>query len=677
MSSLCKYSEACVLREKHFPKICMQLQINNDAIINLTPVRGHNYEKVQDFYEKLSKNFGAIQTLGDGEKLSGFVMTTINKLPHIKADLVRADDDWEEWSMEVLLLNLQKWLRRNKVEDTSNQKETRYKKPEGHWYQKSSGPPKPHCVFCSNNEHWSDQCKTVKRLADRKKFFAEKNLCFNCGRTGHRGNQCRSRGCLKCKARHHTSLCDKNEDDQENKLVTGFTTITEEKSLPAIVPVKIKGQTLWAYLDTGSGRDFISREAVKKLNLNPTHHESHEIVTVTGTSTQAMPIFQTTINSLDGKVHEDIELTGSRLKNFTTVKRPDMNELKKKYTHMQDKGFYMTSDGEHPIHIILGDGTYSRIRTEKVYKGNPGDPLVEETTFGWVVHGGENYSSDACMYTREVNDYEQLYSLDVLGVEDRGENDQMQVLAEFRENITRQDDGRYKVSIPWIPGSKLTTTNEQQGRRRLSNVNKKLAKDENLKQEYEKIIEDQLASGVIEKAPDEPSGERVYYMPHKPVVRQDASTTKVRMVFDASSKPHPLASSINNCMFTGPSLQPLLWDIMVRARMSSNLLGHVWDRRADTLEIQVPALPETNSVTKRSILSQLGKVYDPLGIISPTMAEGKHIYREACEEKKGWNAEVLPELKKQWHKWNKQLKNVEVPRSLTGNSKETKARVLQ
>ena len=308
---------------------------------------------------------------------------------------------------------------------------------------------------------------------------------------------------------------------------------------------------------------------------------------------------------------------------------------------------------------------------------------------------------------------------------------------------------------------------------------------------------------MIEKAPDEPSGERVYYMPHKPVVRQDASTTKVRMVFDASSKPHPLASSIKYCIFTGPPLQPLLWDIMVRARMSSNLLladiqkaflqiaikeedrdafrfllerdekeehfrfaripfgveaspfllgatleyhydqqspeleetvtalrentyvdnimqtgnnidklekfkkesevvlesaklpihkwesniatledenmpnpskilGHVWDKREDTLEIQIPAVPETEPVTKRSILSQLGKVYDPLGIISPTMAEGKHIYREACEEKKGWNAEVSPELKKQWHKWNKQLKNVKVPRSLTRNSKETK-----
>ena len=35
------------------------------------------------------------------------------------------------------------------------------------------------------------------------------------------------------------------------------------------------------------------------------------------------------------------------------------------------------------------------------------------------------------MFTREVNDYEQLYKLDVLGVEDRGENDQLQVLTDF------------------------------------------------------------------------------------------------------------------------------------------------------------------------------------------------------------------------------------------------------
>ena len=186
---------------------------------------------------------------------------------------------------------------------------------------------------------------------------------------------------------------------------------------------------------------------------------------------------------------------------FTTVRRPDISQLKQKCCHAKDKMFYMVRSGNYPIHLILGDKTYSRIRTEQVLKGNEGDPVVEETTFGWLIHGGDDYSSDQCMFVRETNECEQLYSLDVLGVEDRSEKDQMEVLTDFRESVTRQEDGRYEVSIPWIPGARLYGTNEQPSRIRLANVNKKLSKDRSLKVEYEKIVKDQLANGIVEKAP--------------------------------------------------------------------------------------------------------------------------------------------------------------------------------
>ena len=71
----------------------------------------------------------------------------------------------------------------------------------------------------------------------------------------------------------------------------------------------------------------------------------------------------------------------------------------------------------------------------------------------------------------------------------------------------------------------------------------------------------------MEVAPETPTGDRVYYMPHKPVVRQNATTIKVRMVFDASAKPNASAESINECMYTGPPLQQHLWDILVRAQL--------------------------------------------------------------------------------------------------------------
>ena len=150
------------------------------------------------------------------------------------------------------------------------------------------------------------------------------------------------------------------------------------------------------------------------------------------------------------------------------------------------------------------------------------------------------------MFARETSDYERLYSLDVLGVEDRGENDQLDVMKEFHENICRKEDGRYEVNVPWVPGAKLTKTNELQKKRRLQNLERKLENKESLKQEYTTIVGDQLENEIIEKVPETATGSRVNYVPYKPVVRESATTTKVRMVFDASARPdlHLIVSMI-------------------------------------------------------------------------------------------------------------------------------------
>ena len=100
----------------------------------------------------------------------------------------------------------------------------------------------------------------------------------------------------------------------------------------------------------------------------------------------------------------------------------------------------------------------------------------------------------------------------------------------------------------------------------------KLRQKEQFKAEYTHIIKEQLEEGIVERIPSKPTGKRIFYLPHKAVVRTEAVATKVRMVFDASAKPHPLAASINECMYTSPSLQTLLWHIMIRSRMSENLL---------------------------------------------------------------------------------------------------------
>ncbi len=153
-------------------------------------------------------------------------------------------------------------------------------------------------------------------------------------------------------------------------MLNGYSSSSEEKSLPAIVPLKIKGKTFWAYLDTGSGRNFVSKEVVRQLRLSPRRHESRNILTVNGSKKTSMPVFEVTIDAVDGQASENIEVTGTVMLDFTTVKRPTFIELKEKYEHIRGKNFYRSQSEEYPIHIILDDATYCRIRTDQAKKGS-------------------------------------------------------------------------------------------------------------------------------------------------------------------------------------------------------------------------------------------------------------------------------------------------------------------
>ena len=47
------------------------------------------------------------------------------------------------------------------------------------------------------------------------------------------------------------------------------------------------------------------------------------------------------------------------------------------------------------------------------------------------------------------------------------------------------------------------------------------------------------------------------------------------------------------------------------------ILGMQWNVKSDELSYQPRKIPATGSVTKREILQQTSRVYDPLGLLSP------------------------------------------------------------
>ena len=62
-----------------------------------------------------------------------------------------------------------------------------------------------------------------------------------------------------------------------------------------------------------------------------------------------------------------------------------------------------------------------------------------------------------------------------------------------------------------------------------------------------------------------PGPGKTHYLPHHPVIRRDKETTKLRVVYDASAKMNG-NPSLNDCVYSGPSLLPSIADVLMRFR---------------------------------------------------------------------------------------------------------------
>lgn len=103
-------------------------------------------------------------------------------------------------------------------------------------------------------------------------------------------------------------------------------------------------------------------------------------------------------------------------------------------------------------------------------------------------------------------------------------------------------------------------------RSRFLNVEQKLQRDEALRVEYVKFMKEYLDMGHMEEIINEsdiPKG--VCYLPHHAVVKTASLTTKVRVVFDASSR-GTNGRSLNDILVRGPTVQDDIFAILSRLR---------------------------------------------------------------------------------------------------------------
>lgn len=215
--------------------------------------------------------------------------------------------------------------------------------------------------------------------------------------------------------------------------------------------------------------------------------------------------------------------------------------------------------------------------------------MAIETKLGWILSGpveaqvGASYLTVCATHTLKIeacaiehnldNQLKQFWELEALGIC----SDEPSVYDQFMQRITFNGE-RYEVSLPWKPNHPPLPDHYDLCCKRLFSLLRRLKQNPSLLAGYDSVMKEQLERGMIEEVKENPESlhDHVHYLPHHGVVRQDKSTTKLRVVYDASARTS--GPSLNDCLYAGPSFGPSIFDILLRFRLHPVIVAGVIEK---------------------------------------------------------------------------------------------------
>ncbi|XP_048587404.1 uncharacterized protein LOC125570185 [Nematostella vectensis] len=105
---------------------------------------------------------------------------------------------------------------------------------------------------------------------------------------------------------------------------------------------------------------------------------------------------------------------------------------------------------------------------------------------------------------------------------------------------------------------------------------------------------------------------------------------------------------------------------------SVNVLGLRWDTSTDTLTLACKELlaPDDTLVTKREILRESSKIYDPLGLITPISIRAKILIQDLWKLNVDWDEPLNGEIRTRWLSIAQEIRqstNLTIPRCYLSN----------
>nr|XP_022910534.1 uncharacterized protein LOC111421598 [Onthophagus taurus] len=560
-----------------------------DKILDFPKLSIESSEKIKELHDTTSECLQAISNIGIVTEPWG---------PMISRILVR------KWDNETNKLYEQSLKDPNKIQEFQELMEflqTRFQsleaigeKTKRHQVptQQTKYEQNKTCRYCGG-DHYIHSCSKFQELPGKKmeEFVNTKNLCRNCLSHKFTGTCNSTKRCLKCKKPHHTLLrrdekkipspstkitahvSQTNEEQTNINISSNHASENRDTVLLATALVKARSasgtmQYLRILVDQGGQASFITESAAHLLSY-PREKVRAEISGLGDGSPKTskwkiqfpiQPHYPSNF-SMPTTFLVLPKLTQS----LPSKKLPEQNSQEIINKILADPTYNIPG----PIDAIIGAQEYGNILEEGLQKTTDG-LLGQKTKLGWILSGHlkqqcPSATKVTCFVSRVEEEKQLIRFWEIEEVEQpkQKSEDEQDCEKYYHQTTKRNKDGTYTVKIPFKTKVVLGCS-KSRATARLFQLENRLVKNDELKSQYDKFITEYIELSHMEKISEEDSPGK-YYIPHQAVLRPSSTTTKLRVVFDASCKSSN-GKSRNDFMHTGPRLQQEIADILLRWR---------------------------------------------------------------------------------------------------------------
>lgn len=346
-------------------------------------------------------------------------------------------------------------------------------------------------------------------------------------------------------------------------------------ALIKVVDKNNKQHVARALLDSGSTTCLMSEAFYDKLRL-PINTISNSILGINNVTSQISKSCRLRIKSLDEHFTTSVHcFILPSITNFTPSKQVDLSMINvPSDICLADPHFHTPA----AIDVLIGvDVFWDILGTQRLRLGD-GLPILCDMKLGWLVSGpikGDHVSSShaLCHFTEvqcdeNIHDVQyqlaKFWQLEEVSADFQYSPDKKACENHFITNTTRLEDGRFCVRIPLKRSPELLGDSFPRAQQCFLSLERRLNIKPNLSLLYKNFMAEYELLGHMTKYTIilNPSS---HYIPHHGVLRESSSTTKLRVVFNASS-PTTTGVSFNQLQLVGPVVQDDLLSILLRFR---------------------------------------------------------------------------------------------------------------